>query len=96
MGRFEEPGGQKLFGPKEVPYPYRRPKAPSSLFDPQRVPDQVPNTFYFVMWSFFFLGRFLCFVSGGEGGGGYRIRPFLMQSDSASQKRPFSTGLFFD
>ena len=30
MGRFEEPGGQKLFGPKEVPYPYRRPKAPSA------------------------------------------------------------------
>ena len=24
------------------------------------------------------------------------IRPFLMQSDSASRKRPFSTGLFFD
>ena len=26
----------------------------------------------------------------------YSIRPFLMQSDSASRKRPFSTGLFFD
>ena len=24
------------------------------------------------------------------------VRPFLMQSDSASRKRPFSTGLFFD
>ena len=24
------------------------------------------------------------------------IRPFLMQSDSASRKRPFSTGIFFD
>ena len=24
------------------------------------------------------------------------LRPFLMQSDSASRKRPFSTGLFFD
>ena len=24
------------------------------------------------------------------------IRPFVMQSDSASRKRPFSTGLFFD
>ena len=25
-----------------------------------------------------------------------RLRPFLMPSDSASRKRPFSTGLFFD
>ena len=24
------------------------------------------------------------------------LKPFLMQSDSASRKRPFSTGLFFD
>ena len=24
------------------------------------------------------------------------IRPFLIQSDSASRKRPFLTGLFFD
>ena len=24
------------------------------------------------------------------------LRPFLIQSDSASRKRPFSTGLFFD
>ena len=24
------------------------------------------------------------------------VRPFLMQSDTASRKRPFSTGLFFD
>ena len=24
------------------------------------------------------------------------VRPFLMQSDSASRKRPFSTGLFLD
>ena len=24
------------------------------------------------------------------------LRPFLMQSDSASRKWPFSTGLFFD
>ena len=24
------------------------------------------------------------------------LRPFLMQSDSASRKRPFSTGLYFD
>ena len=24
------------------------------------------------------------------------LRPFSMQSDSASQKQPFSTGLFFD
>ena len=26
----------------------------------------------------------------------YILRPFLMQSDSASRKRPFSTGHFFD
>ena len=26
----------------------------------------------------------------------YTVRPFLTQSDSASRKRPFSTGLFFD
>ena len=31
----------------------------------------------------------LSFSTGG-------FRPFLMQSDSASRKRPFSTGLFFD
>ena len=38
-------------------------------------------------------------VSFNEAGPNIRlhcIRPFLMQSDSASRKRPFSTGLFFD
>ena len=33
---------------------------------------------------------------GQEKSGIVHLRPFLIQSDSASRKRPFSTGLLFD